>query len=168
MRRVFVDSYGYYGSEADILFGGLFLGIIFAAIIFGIIGYVVYAIILYKTAKTNGFDSIAIIGWIPFIQIYVLFALGSKKDSIEEAKSEALKMTLITLGLIIVTLIPFIGFLGSIGMIILTAYYYYRLFFRWSGDSGTSIIFVVLTYITGSIFFYIYGLIKMNKPFQES
>lgn len=161
------DTYGY-GSEMDALFGGLFFVIIIAAIIFGIIGYIIFALILYKTAKTNGYDSIAVIGWIPIVQIYVLYALGAKKESVEEAKSEALKMCLITLGLVIVSLIPFIGILASIGIVIISAYYYYRLFFRWTADNATSIIFVVLTFITSSIFFYIYGLIKMNKPFQKN
>ena len=157
-----------YGSEADLLFGGLFFAIIIAAIIFGIICYIIYAVVLYKTAKTNGYESIAIIAWIPIVQIYVLYALGSKKESIDEAKSEALKMCLIMLGLIIVSMIPFIGILGNLGILALSLYYNYRLFFRWTADNGTSIIFVVLSLITGSIFFYIYGLIKMNKPFQAS
>lgn len=159
-------NYDYYGSEADLLFGGFFVAIIIASIVLGIISYIVFALILYKTAKTNGYDSIAVIGWIPIVQIYVLFALGSKKESIDEAKSEALKMCLIMLGLIIVGLIPFINILSYIGMMVISVYYYYRLFYRWTADNATSIIFVVLTFITSSIFLYIYGLMKMNKPFQ--
>lgn len=160
------NSYNSYAGDA--FFSSILISIIIASIIFGIISYIIYAVILYKTAKTNGFESIAVISWIPIVQIYVLYALGSKKESLDEAKSEALKMCLIMIGLLVVSFIPLIGFLGNLAILAISLYYNFRLFFRWTADTATSIIFVVLSLITGSIFFYIYGLIKMNKPFQAN
>ena len=83
-----------------------------------------------------------------------------------EVKSDALKFTLIYFGLVIVSAIPLIGFLAAIALIILTVYYFYRLFYRWTGDQSKAILFVVLMYLTGGIFFYVYGIIKMKDRFM--
>ena len=141
------------------------LAFIVIFIIIAVIAYILSAIIYYNTAKTNGFNEIAILSWIPIINIYVLFALGSKKATIEEVKSDALKYTLIYFGLAIVSFIPFVGFLTGIAMMVLMIYYSYRLYYRWTGDQSKAILFVVLMYLTGGIFFYIYGLIKMKERF---
>ncbi|RHW39960.1 hypothetical protein D1B33_03690 [Lysinibacillus yapensis] len=160
-----MNSYGYTPSDYDVLFGGLFVTIIIATIIFAIAGYIITALIYYYSAKTNGLGEIAFWSWIPVLNIYVLFALGSTKTSLDEIKKEALMFLLIYIGLGILSIVPFIGVLASIALIVIAVYFIYRLFFRWTGDSGTSILFVVLMFITGSIFYYIYGLIKMKKPF---
>ncbi len=144
---------------------GYILGFFVILIIIAIISYILSAIIYQKTAKTNGFHEIAYLSWIPIINIYVLFALGSKKTTIPEVKSDALKVTLIYFGLVILGIIPFIGFLAGIALIILAAYYSYRLFYRWTGDQTKSILFVVLMYLTCGIFFYVYGLLKMKERF---
>jgi len=135
-------------------------------LIIAVIAYILSAIIYSTTAKTNGFHEIAWISWIPIINIYILFALGSKKASIPEIKSDALKFTLIYFGLAILSVIPLLGFLTAIAMVVLMAYYFYRLYYRWTDDQGKAIIFVILMYITGGISFYIYGLIKMKDRFM--
>ena len=158
-----MSSYDSY--QADMFLGGLLVtfGIFF--ILFAILAYILTAIIYYKTAKTNGLEDIAFWSWIPLLNVYVLFALGSTKTTLEKIKKEAIKFMIIYIVLAIVSIIPIIGFLASIAMMIIAIYYMYRLFYRWTADSGKSIIFVVLTFITGGLFFMIYGLIMMKKPF---
>lgn len=157
--------YNTYPTEADILFGGFFIGFLIFTLVLALLGYIITAIIYFYTTKTNGLGEISFWSWIPLLNVYALFALGSTKTSLEEIKKDALKFLLIYIGLTIISIIPFIGILSSIAMIVIGVYFMYRLFFRWTGESGTAILFVVLTIITGSIFYYVYGLIKMKKPF---
>ncbi|MDI7740857.1 hypothetical protein QMK38_02480 [Lysinibacillus fusiformis] len=158
--------YNSYQSEYDAaLLGGFLLTFIIIMIAVGVVSYVITAIIYYYTTKTNGLGEIAFWSWIPLVNVYVLFALGSTKTSVEEIKKDALKFLLIYIALTVISIIPFIGILTSIAMVVIGVYFMYRLFYRWTGESGTAILFVVLTIITGSIFYYIYGLIKMKKPF---
>ncbi|SOB90828.1 hypothetical protein SAMN05880501_101218 [Ureibacillus xyleni] len=160
-----MSSYESYPAELDLFLGGLLVTFGIFIILFAILAYVLTAIIYYKTAKTNGLEDIAFWSWIPLLNVYVLFALGSTKTSIEEIKKDAIKFTIIYFVLAILSIIPIIGFLASIAMMIIAIYYMYRLLYRWTGDSGKAILFVVLTFITGGIFFMIYGLIMMKKPF---
>ncbi|RUL49820.1 MULTISPECIES: hypothetical protein [Lysinibacillus] len=157
--------YETYPNEMDLFFGGLFVVVIIVGLILALVGYILTAIIYYNSAKVNGLGDIAFWSWIPVLNVYALFALGSSKTSIEGIKKDALMFTLIYFGLLVVSFIPFIGILTSIAMAIIAIYFMYRLFYRWTGDSGKAILFIVLTLITGSIFFYIYGLIMMKKPF---
>ncbi|PYF07578.1 hypothetical protein [Ureibacillus chungkukjangi] len=158
--------YNSYQSDYDAaLFGGFLVTFFIIILVIGVVGYVITALIYYYTTKTNGLGEISFWSWIPLLNVYALFALGSTKTSLEEIKKDALKFLLIYIGLTIISIIPFIGILSSIAMIVIGVYFMYRLFFRWTGESGTAILFVVLTIITGSIFYYVYGLIKMKKPF---
>jgi hypothetical protein len=165
MKGGVILSYDSYSSDYDVLLGGLFVTFAILALILGVLGYILTAIIYYNTAKTNGLAEIAFWSWIPLVNVYVLFALGSTKLTIEEIKKDALKFLLIYIALTIISFIPIIGFLSSIALLILSIYFIYRLFYRWTGESGKSILFVVLTVITAGIFYYIYGLIKMKKAF---
>lgn len=161
-----MSTYNGYQSEYDAaLFGGFLLTVILITLAIAVVGYLITAFIYYYTTKTNGLGEIAFWSWIPLLNVYALFALGSTKTSIDEIKKDALKFLLIYIGLTIISIIPFVGILSSIAMVVIGVYFMYRLFYRWTGESGTAIIFVVLTFITGSIFYYIYGLIKMKKPF---
>lgn len=146
-------------------FAAMLMAMLIIGIIFAIIAYILSAIIYSNTAKTNGFHEITFMSWIPIVNIYMMFAFGAKKSTMEEVKSEALKYTLIFFGLVIVSFIPFIGVLSSIALFILMVYFYYRLFFRWTGEQGKSVLFVVLTFITCGIFFFVYGFMKMKKTF---
>ena len=161
-----MSTYNSYPSDYDAaLFGGFFITFLIVIIALGVVSYLITAIIYFVTSKTNGLGEIAFWSWIPLVNVYALFALGSTKTSIEEIKKEALKFLLIYIGLTIISFIPFIGILSSIAMVVIGVYFMYRLFYRWTGESGTAILFIVLSIITGSIFFYIYGLIKMKQPF---
>lgn len=159
-----MSSYSSYPTEYDV-FGGLLLTFIIVGIVLGILGYIITAIIFYNAAKTNGLAEIAFWSWIPIANAYVLFALGSIKTSTDEIKKDALKFLLIYIALAIISIIPFIGILASIALMVISIYYIYRLFYRWIGDTGKSILFVFLTFITCSIFYYVYGLLRMKKPF---
>ncbi|MFC7685755.1 hypothetical protein [Ureibacillus sp. GCM10028918] len=160
-----MSTYGTYPSEYDVFYGGLFFAFVLFALALVVIGYVVTALIYYFTAKTNELGEIAFWAWIPLLNVYLLFAFGSSKTTMEEIKKESLIFMFIYIGLAIVQIIPFIGILASIALIVLGIYYMYRLFYRWTGEPGMSILFIILTIVTGSLFFYIYGLIKMKKPF---
>jgi len=158
--------YNSYQSDYEAAFlGGLFITFLFIIIALGVVSYLISAFIYYYTSKTNGLGEIAFWSWIPLLNVYALFALGSTKTSIEEIKKEALIFLWIYIGLTVLSFIPFIGILASIAMVIIGVYFMYRLFYRWTGEAGTAILYVVLTFITGSIFYYIYGLMKMKKPF---
>ncbi|MFJ8234696.1 hypothetical protein ACIQ34_02990 [Ureibacillus sp. NPDC094379] len=160
-----MSSYSNYSSEYDAMLGGFLVIFIFIALALALVGYIITAIVYYFTAKTNGLQEVAFMSWIPIVNIYVLVALVSDKESLEEIKKDALKWTLIYVGLLIVSFVPIIGFIASIAAMVIGIYFIYRLFYRWTGEQGMSILFVVLTFITGSLFLYIYGLIKMKKPF---
>lgn len=144
---------------------GYILGFLVFILIVAIIAYILSAIIYSTTLKTNGFHEIAWLSWIPIVNIYVVFAIGSKKATIPEIKSDALKFTLIYFGLAILSIIPLLGFLTAIALAVLMIYFSYRLYYRWTGEQGKAILFVILTYITCGIFFYVYGLIKMKDRF---
>lgn len=160
-----MSSYDSYPAELDLFLGGLLVTFGIFIILFAILAYILTAIIYYKTAQTNGLQDIAFWSWIPLLNVYVLFALGSTKTTLEEIKKDAIKFTIIYFALAIVSIIPIIGFLASIAMMIIAIYYMYRILYRWTADSGKAILFVVLTFITGGLFFMIYGLIMMKKPF---
>lgn len=163
MQVQYGNEYAYFDMAAIM---GYILGFIVFFLIIAVIAYILSAIIYSNTANTNGFNEIAVISWIPIINIYVLFALISKKSTLPEVKSDALKFTLIYFGLAIISIIPVLGFLAAIGLMILMIYCFYRLFYRWTGDQTKAILFVILMYITGGIFFYVYGFIKMKDRFM--
>ncbi|KGR76530.1 hypothetical protein [Ureibacillus sinduriensis] len=158
-------TYSTYSSDYDAFYGGLFFVFLIITLALVVLGYVVNALIYYYTAKTNGLGEVSFWAWIPLVNVYLLFAFGSSKTTMQEIKKESLMFLLIYIGLAIVSIIPLIGILASIAMIVLGLYYMYRLFYRWTGETGMSILFIILTIITGSLFYYIYGLIKMKKPF---
>ena len=109
--------------------GGLFFIFILAALAIGLIAYIISALIYFMTSKTNGFGDVAYIAWIPIINVYSLFLLTGG-DTRETIRATALKNTLIYAGLIIVSFIPFIGILASLGAAGFTLYFTYRLFYR--------------------------------------
>lgn len=152
--------------DSDVLLGGILAGFLIFILIVGIISYILFALIFYNTAKTNGLENIAYISWIPIVQSYVLFALGSKKTTYEEIKKDATKWFIIYLVLSIITMIiPIINLFTGIALLIISLYYLYRLFYRWIGETGMAVVFVIISLITSELFFLIYGLIKMKKPF---
>lgn len=155
----------YYYNDYDAALGGFFLLIIIASLVLGLIAYVVSALIYFMASKTNGFGDIAYIAWIPLINVYSLFLLTADGVDNETVRAAALKNTLIYAGLIIVSFIPFIGIIASLGAVGFTLYFTYRLFYRWSGETGKAVLYIILTLITGGIFFMIYGLLRMNRPF---
>lgn len=44
-------------------------------------------------------------------------------------------------------------------------YYTYRLLFRWTGESGKAVLYIILSIITCGLFYAIYGLMRMKRPF---
>ncbi|KOS68962.1 membrane protein [Lysinibacillus contaminans] len=164
-------SYDTYYSEFDEIMNdpiiaGLFLMIIFAGLIFAIIAYLITALIYFKTSKTNGFSDVAYIAWIPLLNVYSLFLLSANSDDNATSRALAKRNTLIYLGLFIVSLFPLIGFIASLIMAGFILYYSYRLMYRWSGETGKAVLYVILSIITGGLFFAIYGLMRMNQPFK--
>lgn len=85
----------------------------------------------------------------------------------EEVKKDALIWVIIYVVLIILTTVPIIGWLASLASIAICYYFMYRVLFRWSGDTGISVILLILSIPTGGLVFYIYGLMKMKQPFVE-
>ncbi len=164
-REVFLMDYNYYNSDLDAAMGGLFLILILASLVLGLIAYIISALIYFMTSKTNGFGDVAYIAWIPIINVYSLFLLTAGGDNRETIRATALKNTLIYAGLFIVSFIPVIGILASLGMVGFTLYFTYRLFYRWCGETGKAVLYTILMVITGGLFFAIYGLMRMNKPF---
>lgn len=164
-------NYDSYNSEFDTLLNdplaaGFFLIIMLIGLVYGIISYIVTALIYFKTSKTNGFTDAAFIAWIPLLNVYSLFLLTANRNGHSAIRAIAKRNTLIYFGLFIVSFIPVIGFIGSLGAAGLGLYYTYRLLYRWSGETGKAILYVILTLITGGIFFAVYGLMRMNKPFK--
>ena len=155
----------YYYNDTDFAIGGFILVIFLLAFIFAIAAYIITALIYYITSKTNGFSDVAYIAWIPVVNIYSLFLLTANGTDNTSIRDAAKKNTLIYVGLVIVSFIPFIGWFSSIACAIYGLYFTYRLLYRWCGESGKAILYIVLTLITGGIFFAIYGLLRMNKPF---
>ncbi|GLC86929.1 hypothetical protein [Lysinibacillus piscis] len=158
-------DYNAYTYTEDALVGGFFLLFIAIALIIALIGYVVNAFIYYTASKTNGFEDVAYIAWIPLANMYCLFLLTAEGKTRSEQNAIAKRNILIYVGLFIATWIPLIGIIASLGLAGFTLYYIYRLFYRWSGSSGKSILYVVLTFITSGLFYAIYGLMRMKRPF---
>ena len=153
-------------SEYDAVFSGLFIIAILVVLVLAIIGYLISALIYYKTSKTNGFSDAAYIAWIPLLNVYSLFLLTARGDNDTTVRAAAKKNTLIYFGLLIVSFIPVIGIIASIVATGFVLYYAYRLQYRWSGETGKAVLYVILTLITGGLFFAIYGLMRMNRPFR--
>jgi len=164
-------SYNSYNSEFDAIindpiFAGLFLIIILGGLVFGLIAYLITALIYFKTSKTNGFSDVAYIAWIPLMNVYILFLLSANSDDDTTSRALAKRNILIYLGLFIVSFIPVIGIIASLVMAGIALYYSYRLMYRWSGETGKAVLYIILSIITGGLFFAIYGLMHMNQPFK--
>ncbi|MDM5247504.1 MULTISPECIES: hypothetical protein [unclassified Lysinibacillus] len=155
----------YYSNDIETALGGLFLLIFLICLVMGIAGYVISSLIFYNASKTNGFGDLAYIAWIPIINVYSLFLLTAKGDNDVAVRADAKKNVLIYAGLLLISFIPLIGLLAYLGILGFALYFTYRLFYRWTGESGKAVLFIILTIITLGLFYFIYGLIKMNKPF---
>lgn len=162
-----MNSNLYYQTDGfEALSGALLIGIIIFSIIIGLIVYALNAFILYKTAKTNGFDDAAYLAWIPLANLYLLLLLGADGVDLEQRRAFAIKWLWISIGALVLSLIPIIGIIFSIGVLVITVYAYYKLFYRWSAEKNQSILFSILNLIFSGIFFIIYGFLNMNKPFK--
>lgn len=157
------DSYNY--DDIDMALSGLFLVIMLIGLVLSIVSYVISSLIYYKASKINGFGDLAYIAWIPIINVYSLFLLTAKGEDNATVRSAAKKNALIYVGLILVSFIPFLGIIASLGLLGFTLYLTYRLFYRWTGETGKAVLYIILSFITFGLFYYIYGLMKMNKPF---
>ncbi|MGE7688677.1 hypothetical protein ACQKMI_05650 [Lysinibacillus sp. NPDC097214] len=157
------DSYNY--DDIDMALSGLFLVIMLVGLVLSIVSYVISSLIYYKASKINGFGDLAYIAWIPIINVYSLFLLTAKGEDNATVRGAAKKNALIYVGLILVSFIPFLGIIASLGLLGFTLYFTYRLFYRWTGETGKAVLYIILSFITFGLFYYIYGLMKMNKPF---
>jgi len=157
------DSYN--SNDIDAALGGLFLIFMLICIVVGLVGYVISSLIYYNASKTNGFSDVAYIAWIPIINVYSLFLLTATGNDDATVRANAKKNVLIYAGLILVSFIPFLGIIASLGLLGYTLYFTYRLFYRWSGETGRAVLYIILTFITFGLFYCIYGLMRMNKPF---
>ncbi|MFC9539748.1 hypothetical protein ACFTQ7_07645 [Lysinibacillus sp. NPDC056959] len=155
----------YYYDDFDAALGGIFIIIVLIGLVLGIVSYVISSLIYYKASKINGFSDLAYIAWIPIINVYSLFLLTAKGEDNATVRGAAKKNALIYVGLILVSFIPLIGIIASLGLLGFTLYFTYRLFYRWTGETGKAILYIILSFITFGLFYYIYGLMKMNKPF---
>ncbi|MEY9976736.1 hypothetical protein [Lysinibacillus sp. RC79] len=155
----------YYYDDFDAAFGSLFLIIMLICLVLSIASYVINSLIYYKASKINGFSDLAYIAWIPIINVYSFFLLTAKGEDNATVRAATKKNVLIYVGLILVSFIPFLGIIASLGLIGFTLYFTYRLFYRWTGETGKAVLYIILSFITFGLFFYIYGLMKMNKPF---
>ena len=155
----------YYYDDFDAALGGIFVIIMLIGLVLSIASYVISSLIYYKASKINGFSDLAYIAWIPVINVYSLFLLTAKGENNTTVRSAAKKNALIYDGLITVSFIPVIGIIASLGLLGFTLYFTYRLFYRWTGETGKAVLYIILSFITFGLFYYIYGLMKMNKPF---
>lgn len=153
-------------SDYDVILGGLFLIAILIGLVLAIISYVVTALIYFRASKTNGFSDVAYIAWIPLLNVYSLFLLTANRGDNTTDRAIAKRNTLIYFGLIVISFIPFIGFIASLGATCFGLYYTYHLLYRWSGETGKAVLYIILTIISCGLFFMIYGLMRMNRPFK--
>lgn len=164
-------SYESYNNEFESLLNdplatAFLISFVLIGLVFIFIAYLVSALIYFKTSKTNGYEDVAYIAWIPFLNIYILFLLIAQSEEDTTNRSIAKINTLIYYGLFIVSFIPVIGYIASIGMTGFMLYAMYRLFYRWSGETGKAILYIILTFFTAGLFFAIYGLMRMSRPFK--
>lgn len=156
----------YYNDFDDLDIEFLIIMLICIALI-SIIGYVISSLIYYQASKVNGFNKQAYIAWIPIIGIYSLFLLTAKGDNGVTVRSAAMKNAIIYAVLTLISFIPFLflDVIASIGLLGFIFYITYRLFYRWTGGTGKAVLYTILSFITLGLFYFIYGLLKMNKPF---
>ena len=160
-----MNYYDPYYSDYDAIFGGFMILFFFVFFALLIIGYVINALIYFMTSKTNGFSDVAYIAWIPIINIYSLFLLTADGDDDVTIRAAAKKTTLIYAGLFIVSFVPVVGMIASLVMFGYWVYYSYRLLYRWTGETGKAVIYIILSLLTCGLFFAIYGLMRMKRPF---
>ncbi|MET4559928.1 hypothetical protein [Lysinibacillus parviboronicapiens] len=161
-----MNYYDPYYSDYDAVFGGFLLIFLLVCLVLAIIGYIISSLIYFMASKTNGFSDVAYIAWIPIINVYSLFLLTANGEDDATVRAAAKKTTLIYAGLFIVSFVPLVGIIASLAMLGYVIYYSYRLMYRWSGESGKAILYIILSIITGGLFFMIYGLMRMNRPFK--
>ncbi|TQR35133.1 hypothetical protein C7Y47_07725 [Lysinibacillus sphaericus] len=151
-------------DDLDVVF--LIIMLICIALI-SIASYVISSLIYYQASKVNGFSKLAYIAWIPIIGIYNLFLLTAKGNNDVTVRAAAMKNAIIYAVLTFVSFIPFLFLdaIASIGLLGFIFYITYRLFYRWTGGTGKAVLYTILSVITLGLFYFIYGLIKMNKPF---
>lgn len=153
---------------SDTLGAGFVLAIFLIGLVLLLIGYVVTALIYFQASKTNGFKDVAYIAWIPIANMYSLLLLTAKGHDDTAVRAEAKKNAIIYFGLFIASFIPLLGILASIAVAIIGLYFTYRLLYRWCGETGKAILYIILTLVTGGLFFIIYGLMRMNRPFKAA
>lgn len=156
----------YYNDFDDLDLAFLIIMLISIALI-SIISYVINSLVYYQASKANGFSKQAYIAWIPLVGVYNFFLLTAKGDNDASVRAAAIKNFIIYAVLSIVSLIPylFLDIIGSVGFLGFMCYFTYRLFYRWAGGTGKAVLYTILSFITLGLFYAIYGLLKMNKPF---
>ncbi|MET4561587.1 magnesium-transporting ATPase (P-type) [Lysinibacillus parviboronicapiens] len=137
------------------------MNIHFFEILYFILFYVILSLIYYRTAKANGYEEVAYLSFIPIINIYIMFLLIAKGNSDIERRASAKKMVILFTCLFIVGIVSI-----KLIVILIVSYLIYRIFYRWSGDKTYGIFYMILNVFTCGIFFIIYGLLHMNKPFR--
>ena len=156
----------YYNDFDDLDIEFLIIMLICITLI-SIASYVISSLIYYQASKVNGFNKQAYIAWIPIIGIYSLFLLTAKGDNGVTVRAAAMKNAIIYAVLTLISFIPFLflDVIASIGLLGFIFYITYRLFYRWTGGTGKAVLYTILSFITLGLFYSIYGLLKMNKPF---
>lgn len=158
----------YYSDIFNELSAGLLIMFWIVSLVLLIATYICSSLVFFNTAKNNGLNNIAILGWIPIIKNYLLFALGSKKTSPEAIKKDAIFWFFAFIGLNILGIILnfiFLGFIALIPATIIYYYFIYRILYRWSVDTPITVLVIIFSIITSGFVFFIYGLTKMKKSF---
>ena len=120
LENLIINLVSLFGVGTSMLIPLLFfLGIIFFIIAFSVVLFVISGFPIYRMAKNAGFRH-PIFAFIPFLQTYLLFFLPQEEFNlfnvvkIKDRHKAALYMTLVTNAPILIIVIAFIPFLGTI------------------------------------------------------
>lgn len=139
--------------------------IVVTLIILTLILYVLNAIVLSKTAKANGFEKIAYMGWIPILSTYLMGYLGFKGDTEKRTKMAIIYVACLVVGYMLF-IIPPIGLVLYMVGIAMNIYLTYRFFLLW-GAKSNAVLFTIINLLSANILFVLYGLMHAKKPFVE-
>jgi len=95
----------------------------------------------------------------PVFNVYNLCLLTAKGKDEQAVSAVAEK------NVIIFTVLAFLSFIPLLGIIGFITYFKYRLLYRWTSETRKAVQYTILSFITLGLFYNIYGLMKMNKPF---
>ena len=131
--------------------------------------YVLNALALFTLAKNNGYESLSILAWIPFANMYLFGVLSGDDDgNVGLFKQISVPANLVGILLAVlpfITAIPILGFIAWIAFLILYAHTMYYLLSKI--DASSALVITIVSFFIPLVLI-VYLFIKRDSMFDGS